>query len=93
MKQIIRKSKFKKQFKKVQNNKRVLKVLASVIDTLKAGKLPSHRAPLKNHKLTGNLEGKYTVHLSGDNQFIMIYEIGDESITLLAIGSHGDVGT
>jgi len=88
MLKLILKPSFKKMVKKYKHNKKLLEELDLVVDSL----LNQQQLPqkYKNHKLIGNYSGMMELHLKPDD-LLIYYEIKDESITLVAIGSHADL--
>lgn len=91
MLRIFESKSFKKDLKKYAFKSNVLKELEIVLEILAAGKpIP---AKYKNHYLHGKF-GMYTrvqeLHLKPDD-LLVYFTIENESITLLAIGSHADL--
>jgi mRNA interferase YafQ len=69
MRSIIRKSQFKRDFKKLRSSPRDLEILRRAIETLAAGEeLP---ASFRDHALSGNYAACRECHLSGD--WLLIY--------------------
>lgn len=81
-------SAYKKQAKKYKHDKNVSKELSIVIDLLVNEKLIPEK--YKNHKLIGNQNGMMELHLRPDD-LLIYFKIENESITLVAIGSHAEL--
>ena len=84
-------NKFKKDLKRLRNNKDKLNKVAHVIELLAAGKdIP---ASMKPHKLIGNYAGHLELHIEGDLLLIWLEktEVGDMTIYLVRLGSHSEL--
>ena len=84
-------NKFKKDLKRLRNNKAKLNKVAHVIELLAAGKdIP---APMKPHKLIGNYAGHLELHIEGGVLLIWLEktEVGDMTIYLVRLGSHSEL--
>jgi len=88
MLKILKTTSFKKQLKRYKHNTLVLDELDFIIEVLATEK--SIPAKYKNHKLIGNFEGINELHLKPDD-LLIYFKIENESITLVAIGSHSDL--
>jgi len=87
MLQLVRKSRFKKDFKKLLSSGRDLEKLASLIRTLQAGKpLPERN---RDHVLTGNYAGHRECHISPD--WLLIYRKTESELILVRTGSHSEL--
>jgi mRNA interferase YafQ len=87
MRSIIRKSQFKKDFKKLRSSNRDINVLKQAIQTLAAGEeLP---AGFRDHALTANYRTCRECHLAGD--WLLIYQRNAETLILLRTGSHSEL--
>ena len=78
--------KFKTDFKKYKNNKRVLDELEKVSKLLLEDKQLPEKYRL--HELSGNLSGVMDCHLFGD--VVLLYAVG-ESITFARLGNHNNL--
>lgn len=81
-------SAYKKQAKKYKHNKKVNQELSNIIDLLVNEKFIPKK--YKNHKLIGNQTGMMELHLCPDD-LLIYFKIDNESITLVAIGSHSEL--
>lgn len=81
---------FKKGFKKaLKDPHKDTKRLQLVIDTLQAlGTLTSEYKP---HPLVGNWRPSWECHVQPD--FLLIYEVTEDTLGLIACGSHADLFT
>ena len=87
MLQLVRKSRFKKDFKKLLSSGRDLEKLASVIRTLQAGeRLPERN---RDHALTGDYVGHRECHVSPD--WLLIYRTTETELVLVRTGSHSEL--
>lgn len=85
---LFQKPSFKKDLKKYKHNKKVIQELNLVIDLLVNEKeLPTK---YRNHKLIGNYADMMELHLRPDD-LLVYFKIENQSITLVAIGSHSDL--
>jgi mRNA interferase YafQ len=88
MLKLIQTSIFKKHLKKYKHQKKVLQELEKIVEVLVNEKpIP---AKYKNHKLTGNYTGMMELHLFPDDLLIYV-KIEQQSIILMAMGSHSDL--
>lgn len=85
---LIQTSTFKKNFKKYKHNKVVLQEFNMVVELL----LNEQPIPIKyrNHKLSGDYAGVMELHLRPDD-LLVYFIIENQSVTLVAIGSHADL--
>ena len=87
MRSIIRKSQFKRDFKKLRSSHRDIEVLRAAIQKLAAGEeLP---ASFRDHALAGKYAACRECHLSGD--WLLIYQRDAESLILIRTGSHSEL--
>ncbi len=87
MRSIIRKSQFKKDFKKLRSSSRDINILKHAIQALVAGdELP---ASFRDHALTGNYQNCRECHLAGD--WLLIYQRDAENLILIRTGSHSEL--
>jgi mRNA interferase YafQ len=87
MRRIIRKSQFKRDFKKLRSSNRDIDLLKTAIRKLAAGEeLP---ARFRDHALAGNYLNCRECHLSGD--WLLIYQRDAEYLILIRTGSHSEL--
>jgi len=84
MLQLVRKGRFKKDFKKLFSSGSDLDRLAFVIRTLQAEELLPERN--RDHALTGNYIGHRECHISPD--WLLIYQTTETELILVRTGSH-----
>ncbi len=91
VKTFLRSSAYKRGFKKHKHNKNLINALKIFLKHLKnSTSLPPE---FNDHMLSnGVLKGKRTAHLQGQ-QIVILYEIIGNSIKLLGLGSHTEIGT
>ena len=79
----------KKDIKKASKQGKNINLLFEVVDRLSEGETLEPK--YKDHKLSGNYEGKRECHIEPD--FLLIYEICKEEIVLylVRVGSHSDL--
>lgn len=78
---------FKKDLKKLERQKKDLKLLKEVKDLLiSESKLPTK---YKNHQLIGNYFGHYELHIQAD--WLLIYKISANELRLVRTGSHSEL--
>ena len=88
MLELIQTSTFKKSLKKYKHNLVVKKELHTVIELLITEQpIP---AKYKNHRLIGKYNGMLELHLRPDDLLVYV-KFENESITLVAIGSHSEL--
>ncbi len=88
MREIVRTSQFKRDFKRVKKSGLDLAKLTEVIRLL-ANDLPLP-ANLRDHALKGNWKDFRECHLAGD--WLLIYQLPDEeTLMLVRTGSHSDL--
>ena len=85
-KTLTKKSKYKKNIKKFQNDKVVMDRLFNIVNTLLMGQLLSSLSPTFDHSLTGNRKGSRDCHIKPD--VVLIYRTDPLSVILEDIGSH-----
>ena len=87
MREIVRKSQFKKDFKRLRSSGRNPAILADVIIKLhKNEELPQS---LRDHSLIGNWKGCRECHLAGD--WLLIYQLTEKELILVRTGSHNEL--
>ncbi len=87
MRALIRKSQFKRDFKKLRSSQRPIDVLKSTIGKLAAGdELP---ASFRDHALSGKYAQCRECHLGGD--WLLIYERNAQELILIRTGSHSEL--
>ena len=79
----------KKDIKKASKQGRNIDLLFDVIDQLSDGKKLDPK--FKDHKLSGEYEGKRECHIEPD--FLLIYQINEKEIILylVRVGSHSEL--
>ncbi len=88
MLKLKQKKEFKKSLKKYRHKAKVLGELEKVVDLLVHEKaLP---IKYKDHELAGKFKGIRELHLFPDD-LLMYIKIENDSITLVAIGSHAEL--
>ena len=84
---IVRKSRFKKDFKKLQSSGKDLQKLAEIILLLAhEEELPERN---RDHALIGNYAGCRECHISPD--WLLIYQTNETELTLVRTGSHSEL--
>lgn len=87
MRSIIRKSQFKRDFKKLRSSNRDIELLKTVIQKLAAGEeLP---ASFRDHALGGNYAACRECHLAGD--WLLIYQRDVAVLILIRTGLHSEL--
>lgn len=84
---IVRKSQFKKDFKRLRSANRNLGVMASVIGKLQSGQ--KLEESFRDHVLGGNWKDHRECHLAGD--WLLIYQVTDKELVLVRTGSHSEL--
>lgn len=87
MLQLVRKSRFKKDFKKLLSSGRDLDKLALVIRALQVQDVLPERN--RDHALTGNHIGHRECHISPD--WLLIYQMTETELILVRTGSHSEL--
>jgi len=78
---------FKKDFKRIQKQRKDLSKLKTILELLVAGEaLPEKN---KDHTLHGNYEGTRDCHISPD--WVLIYVIAGDELRLIRTGSHAEL--
>lgn len=79
----------KKDIKKASKQGKNINLLFEVVDRLSEGEILEPK--YKDHKLSGDYEGKRECHIEPD--FLLIYEICEEEIVLylVRVGSHSEL--
>ncbi|MDX1950227.1 MAG: type II toxin-antitoxin system YafQ family toxin [Rickettsiales bacterium] len=84
---LVYKNSFKKDFKRIKKRGKDLSKLKEIIDILQYKK-PLHMK-YRNHKLTGNWEGYWELHIEPD--WLLIYKIEVNDLIISASGTHADL--
>jgi mRNA interferase YafQ len=84
MLQLVRKSRFKKDFKKLLSSEKDLEKLALIIRALQAQELLPERN--RDHALAGNYIDHRECHISPD--WLLIYQTTETELILVRTGSH-----
>jgi len=87
MLELVRKSRFKKDFKKLHSSGKDLGKLAEVIRRLQAEEVLEER--YRDHLLIGNYAGHRECHLSPD--WLLIYQTTETELILVRTGSHSEL--
>ena len=87
MKRLFTQNRFSKGLKKVTKRGRDHNKLTPILEALLNDKPLPHNA--RPHKLQGEWMGLWECHIESD--WLLIYEIDKESVTLHATGSHQDL--
>jgi len=87
MLQLVRKSRFKQDFKKLLSSGKDLGKLASVIRALQAQEALPERN--RDHALTGNYIGHRECHVSPD--WLLVYQTTETELILVRTGSHSEL--
>ncbi len=85
---LLQTGQFKKDFKKIANDKKKLTALERVLDLLiETGTVTAEYKP---HPLTGNYKGALECHV--ENDFLLIWvDQKDQIIKLVRLGSHSEL--
>ena len=84
---VVRKSQFKKDFKKLRSSNRDIDLLKTTILKLAEGEeLPES---FRDHALIGNYRDCRECHLAGD--WLLIYQRDAENLVLIRTGSHSEL--
>lgn len=84
---VIRKSQFKKDFKRLRSSDRDIEILKAVIVKLAEGGELS--AGFRDHALMGNYRDCRDCHLAGD--WRLIYQRDADQFILIRTGSHSEI--
>ena len=84
---VVRKSQFKKDFKKLRSSNRDIDVLKATILKLAEGEDLSET--FRDHALIGNYRDCRECHLAGD--WLLIYQRDAENLVLIRTGSHSEL--
>jgi len=78
---------FEKDIKQAKKRRKNLDKIKIIIRTLIDGKPldPIHR----NHKLTGDYQGRWECHIESD--WLLVYKVEEKRITFERTGSHSDL--
>lgn len=82
---------FKKDLKKVKNNKTRISKVGKVIDLLEEGGVNAIPKSMRPHKLVGNYQGFLECHIEGDYLLIWLEMENPNIITLTRLGSHSEL--
>jgi mRNA interferase YafQ len=87
MKKIETTTKFNKDLKRIVKQRKDISLIKKILETLQK----DEPLPVKNrdHKLTGNYNGYRECHITPD--WLLIYRIMEETISLERTGSHSDL--
>ena len=84
---VVRKSQFKKDFKKLRSSNRDIDLLKTTILKLaESEELPEN---FRDHALIGNYRDCRECHLAGD--WLLIYQRDAENLVLIRTGSHSEL--
>jgi mRNA interferase YafQ len=87
MREIIFKKQFKKDVERIKRTGRPMGRLAEAIDLLAEEKpLPAIN---RDHQLIGNMKDYRECHLGGD--WLLIYQLSEQTVTLVRTGSHTEL--
>ena len=87
MRTLRRTSQFKKDYKRAKRSGKPLTVLVETIRLLQADQsLPAKR---RDHALIGNFTGTRECHLAPD--WLLIYQLTDDQLILIRLGSHAEL--
>ncbi len=84
-------TRFKKDLKKIKNNKKDFELAVGVLKILKEGGVIAIPKGMKPHKLTGNYKSNWECHIKPDLLIIWIQIESPNVIKLVRIGSHSDL--
>ena len=84
-------TKFKKDFKKIKNNKNDFETASLVIKILADKGVQGIPLSMKPHKLIGNYKDNWECHIKPDLLIIWIQIESPNIIKLVRIGSHSDL--
>lgn len=87
MRQIVRKSQFRRDFRALERRGRDATKLLEAAAMLAAGDAlpPNYR----DHQLSGNWRGHRECHLGGD--WLLIYQIDGDELVLVRTGTHSEL--
>ena len=84
---VVRKSQFKKDFKKLRSSNRDISLLKTTI--LKLAEREELPESFRDHALIGNYRDCRECHLAGD--WLLIYQRDAENLVLIRTGSHSEL--
>lgn len=87
MLKIVRKSRFKKDYRKLRSAAKNVQKLVDVLEKLAAGEELDSR--YRDHNLIGDYVGHRECHIEPD--WLLIYKIEDEELVLVRTGSHSEL--
>jgi mRNA interferase YafQ len=87
IREIFRKSQFKKDFKRILKQGKRLDELKAILKLLVAGKEIPEK--YKDHQLTGNWKEFRELHIQPD--WLLVYKIENDVLTLIRTGSHSEL--
>lgn len=85
--EIIRKTQFKRDFKRITKQGKDLEEIKKILSILIEEKpVPE---TYKNHSLVGDCRGYWELHIKPD--WLLVYKIEKDSLTLVRTGSHSEL--
>ena len=91
MYKLIPTTKFKKDLKKVKNNRKDFESAALVLKTLEASGVEGIPPKMKPHKLVGDYKDNWECHIKPDLLIIWFQIESPNTIKLVRIGSHSEL--
>ena len=87
MKRVTPSSQFRRDLKRAVKQGRKIDTLGVVVDLLATGKhLSAHHRP---HKLNGEYNDAWECHIGPD--WLLVYQLNEESVFLIRVGSHTEL--
>jgi mRNA interferase YafQ len=87
MLQIVHKSRFKKDYKKLKSSQKDLLKLKNVVSDLASG--GSLQAKFQDHPLIGTFKDHRECHIAPD--WLLIYKVTETELILVRTGSHSEL--
>jgi len=87
MRQVVHTGQFKRDYKKRSRDREIDQLLASVVETIAAGRILEAR--FRDHPLRGAYAGCRECHLKPD--LLLIYLQTPDAVRLLRLGSHSEL--
>jgi mRNA interferase YafQ len=87
MLQIVHKSRFKKDYKKLKSSQKDLLKLKNVVSDLALGR--SLQAKFQDHPLIGTFNDHRECHIAPD--WLLIYKVTETELILVRTGSHSEL--
>jgi len=84
-------TKFKKDLKKIKNNKKDFRLVVDVLKILKESGVIAIPKSMRPHMLAGNYKDNWECHIKPDLLIIWIQIESPKTIKLIRIGSHSDL--